>query len=183
MINNWVKKKLFIKTLASFIVFLFISVSFQTVFAIENNPFLGNAQNENDCNCKILSIAHYKIFNRLIQRLEVYTNKFSLLFKDNTNLVEKCKELSKNIGKLKTLNDYSSICLFLWIYYKLIIYPRYLLLKELFGIAYMYPGFQIIKIIVFDRVTMITLRMISVIDLLRKYNCMSNQFHSIKIVI
>ena len=107
-----------------------------------------------------------------------------MLFKDNPRIIEKCDDLSKSINVLKILNDkHIFICLFLWIYYKIIIYPRYLFLKELFGKVYMFPYFFIFKIIISDRFIVITLRMSSVIDLLRDYNCIPSNFSQLNSLI
>ena len=98
--------------------FFFISVSFQPVFTINSKSSKDNIKNQNDCGCKTVSITHYILFERLLNKLEIYTKKLSSLFKDNeeikTNYNSLFKEISKIKSKTKTLNNYPVyLCLIL----------------------------------------------------------------------
>jgi len=138
MINNWVKKKLFIKTLASFIVFLFISVSFQTVFAIENNPFLGNAQNEKnksyvDPNIH-LTRTNLPILKRSLnyfKNSDNYDAEIGKVMEQIINLIEFKDEInSKDVENILIINGIANLDIYTKCYFEGYAYS---------GIAYTIP--------------------------------------------
>ena len=125
------KNNLFKKTLVFGIIILFIGVSIQPVFADDNKSSTDNTENENDCGCEVVSDAQHIRFEELLNRLEIYAKKLSLLFKDNPKIVEKCEELSKIISKIKSLNvDGNPICFFLWAYLIFVLDTRLSFIEE-----------------------------------------------------
>jgi hypothetical protein len=127
------KKELLIKTFVISIVFLFIGVSFQPVFAVDNKSSTDNIKNENDCDCETVSDVQLIRIDKLLNTLEFYTKKLSFLFKDNTRFIEKCKELSKSISRIRVMNNEPELlCLFMIVYFFTVVEFRFDLAYTLF---------------------------------------------------
>ena len=98
------KNNFFKKTLVFGIIILFIGVSIQPVFAVDNKSSTDNTENENDCGCEVVSDAQYIRFEKLLNRLEIQIKKLSLSFKENPRFIEKYEKLSNKILTLDELN-------------------------------------------------------------------------------
>jgi len=98
------EKHLIKKGLVFAIILMFISVSFQHVYAFDINSFSDNIQNENDCGCGVVSNVQHIRFEKLLNRLELSKNKLLVLFKDNIGIIEEYEELSNRISTLAELN-------------------------------------------------------------------------------
>jgi len=90
------KKEWLVKTLALGVVVLFISVSFQPVIAVDNKSYTNDTENESDCGCGIISDVQRIRFEKLLNRIEIHTQKLLL--------IEKYKELSNRISAIAELN-------------------------------------------------------------------------------
>ena len=115
--NNIIKKAK--KGLVCAVIILFIGVSFQPAIAIDVKSSIDNTEEENDCGCGTISKVQRIRFEKLLNRLEIHTNKLPLLFKDDPKLQEKYKELSYRITTIKNMKysfplyEFSNICSFL----------------------------------------------------------------------
>jgi len=92
------------KRLVIAVIFLFIAVSFQPVFADDSKSLTNDTKNEKDCGCKIVSDEQRIRFEKLLNRLEIQIKKLSLSFKENPRFIEKYEKLSNKILTLDELN-------------------------------------------------------------------------------
>jgi hypothetical protein len=91
-----IKNKNIKKILVVGIIILFIGVGIQPAFA--NDISITTTSNiKEDCGCQPISNLHLVRLERLLNRVEIYTNILSLLFKHNSEVKEKCELLSNKI--------------------------------------------------------------------------------------
>lgn len=101
---------MFRKGLVAGIIVLFIGIIVQPAFANEITN-VRPSENIDDCNCQVddyYDIVRVKSLlnraDRLLNRVEIFTNLIFLMSKDNPEVTEDCEELSKKITTLKEIN-------------------------------------------------------------------------------
>ena len=105
MQNSIVKKSMIFG-----IIFLFIGIGIQPVFASEitNDTISDNIE---DCNCQVDDnnlVRVERLFNRiesLLDRVEIFTNLIPLAYKDNPEVIKDFEELSEKINTFKEMKE------------------------------------------------------------------------------
>ena len=93
------------KALVVGIIVLFIGVGVQPAFANEVSITNKTSDVEEDCNCNPVSNLHLVRLERILNRVESYTNIISIFSNRNPVIQEKCEELSNEITTLKETNN------------------------------------------------------------------------------
>ena len=97
------------KGLAVGIIVLFIGIGVQPVFA--KDTIKTTSKTLEDCGCQTVNnhnlnslIELSNRIERLLSRVEIFTNFISILYKNNPEISEKCEEISSSITTLKEIN-------------------------------------------------------------------------------
>ncbi len=97
--------KIWKKGLVVGIIVLFIGVGIQPAFANEVSITNKTSEVEEDCNCNPVSNLHLIRLERMLNRVESYTNIISIFSYRNPVIKEKFEELSNEITSLREMNN------------------------------------------------------------------------------